>query len=50
MQFGNGAKLVSDVKGGIQSEGVWEQFAAVIIWTEQGRSDRRFEKTAYLGT
>jgi hypothetical protein len=37
---------VSDVKGGTQTEDVWEQVAGGSIWTEQGSSDRRFEKTA----
>jgi hypothetical protein len=27
--------LVSDLKGGTQTEGVWEQGAEKIIWTEK---------------
>jgi hypothetical protein len=38
--------LVSDIKGGTYNEGVWEQGAEGKIWTEEGRSDRRLEKTA----
>jgi hypothetical protein len=37
---------VSDVKGWSQAEGVWAQGGGGIIWTEKGRSNRRFEKTA----
>jgi hypothetical protein len=38
--------LVSDIKGGTQTEGVWEQGAEETIWSEEGWSDRRLEKTA----
>jgi hypothetical protein len=31
-----GVKLVSDIKGGTQTEGVWEQGAEEDIWTEKG--------------
>jgi hypothetical protein len=37
---------VSDIKGGTWTEGVWEQGAGENIWTEEGWSDRRLEKTA----
>jgi hypothetical protein len=38
--------LVSEIKGGTQTEGVWEQGAEGNIWTEEGLSDRRLEETA----
>jgi hypothetical protein len=38
--------MVSDIKIGIQTEGVLEQGAEENIWTEEGWSDRRLEKTA----
>jgi hypothetical protein len=38
--------LVSDIKGGTQTEGVWEQGAEEDIWTENRLDDRRMEKTA----
>jgi hypothetical protein len=38
--------LVSDIKGGTQTEGVWEQGAEEDIWTEEGWSDWRMEKIA----
>jgi hypothetical protein len=38
--------LVSDIKGGTQTEGVWEQGAEEDIWTEKGWGDGRMEKTA----
>jgi hypothetical protein len=38
--------LVTDIKGGTFTEGVWEQGAEENIWTEERRSDRRLEKTA----
>jgi hypothetical protein len=38
--------LVSDIKGGTQTEGVWEQGAEEDIWTEEGWDDGRMEKTA----
>jgi hypothetical protein len=31
--------LVSDIKGGIETEGVWEQVAEEDIWTEEGWGD-----------
>jgi hypothetical protein len=37
--------LVSDIKGGTQTEGVWEQGAEEDIWTEEGWGDGRMEKT-----
>jgi hypothetical protein len=37
--------LVSDIKEGTQTEGVWEQGAEENIWGEERRSDRRLEKT-----
>jgi hypothetical protein len=37
---------VSDIKGGTQTEGVWEQGAEENIWTEEGWSDRRLKRTA----
>jgi hypothetical protein len=37
---------VSDIKEGTQTEGVWEQGAVEDIWTEEGWSDGRMEKTA----
>jgi hypothetical protein len=37
--------LVSDIKGGTWTEGVWEQGAEEDIWTEEGGSDGRVEKT-----
>jgi hypothetical protein len=39
-------KRVSDIKGGKQAEGVWEQGAEENIWTEEGWGDGRVEKTA----
>jgi hypothetical protein len=36
--------FVSDIKGGTQTEGVWEQGAEKDIWTEEGWSDGRVEK------
>jgi hypothetical protein len=38
--------LVSDIKGGTQTEGVWEQGAEENIWTGERWSDSRSEKTA----
>jgi hypothetical protein len=38
--------LVSDIKGGIQTEGVREQGAEENIWTEKGSNERRLEKPA----
>jgi hypothetical protein len=38
--------LVSDIKGGTQTEGVGKQGAEENIWTEERISDRRLEKTA----
>jgi hypothetical protein len=38
--------LVSDIKGGTQTEGVWEQGAEEDIWTEEGWGDGRMEKIA----
>jgi hypothetical protein len=38
--------LVSDIKGGTQTEGVGEQGAEKNIWTEKGLSDKWLEKTA----
>jgi hypothetical protein len=38
--------LVSDIKGGTLTEGVWEQGAEEDIWTEEGWSDGRMEETA----
>jgi hypothetical protein len=37
--------LVSNIKGGTQTEGVWEQGVEDNIWTEGTFSDRRLEKT-----
>jgi hypothetical protein len=36
--------LVSDIKGGIQTEGVWEQGAEEDIWSEERRGDGRMVK------
>jgi hypothetical protein len=33
--FCMGAKLVSNIKGGIQTKGVWEQGTEENIWTEE---------------
>jgi hypothetical protein len=38
--------LVSNIKGEIETEGVWEQGAEENIWTEERWSDGRLEKTA----
>jgi hypothetical protein len=38
--------LVSDIKGGTYTEGVWEQGAEEDIWTEEGWGDGRVEKTS----
>jgi hypothetical protein len=38
--------LVSDIKGGTQTLGVWEQ-GAENIWTEERWSDRWLEESAY---
>jgi hypothetical protein len=47
--FASGAiwlwRLVSDIR----DEGVWEWGAQMDIWTEEGWSDRKVEKTAYWG-
>jgi hypothetical protein len=37
--------LVSDIKEGTQTEGVWEQGVEENIWTKERWSDRRLEKT-----
>jgi hypothetical protein len=37
--------LVSDIKGGTQTEGVWEQGVEENIWTEERWSGRRMVKT-----
>jgi hypothetical protein len=39
-------RLVSDIKGGTQTEGEWEQGAEEDIWTEEGWGDGRMEKIA----
>jgi hypothetical protein len=39
-------KLVSDIKGWTQTEGVWEQGAEEDIWTEEGWMDGMVERTA----
>jgi hypothetical protein len=39
--------LVSDIKGGTETEGVWEQGADENIWTEEVWTDERLEKTAW---
>jgi hypothetical protein len=39
-------KLVSNIKGGTQTDGVWKQVAEDNIWTEERRSDGRLEETA----
>jgi hypothetical protein len=36
--------LVSDIKGGTQIEGAWEQGAEKDIWTQEGWGERRVEK------
>jgi hypothetical protein len=41
--------LVSDIKGGTQTEGVWEQGVEENIWTEERWSDGRLEKTTHWG-
>jgi hypothetical protein len=38
--------LVSDIKGGTQTEGVWGQGAEEDIQTDEGWGDGRVEKTA----
>jgi hypothetical protein len=38
--------LVSEIKGGTQTEGVWQQGAEEDIWTKEGWGGRREEKTA----
>jgi hypothetical protein len=38
--------FISDIKRGLQTEGVWEQGAGENICTEEGWSDRRLKKTA----
>jgi hypothetical protein len=38
--------LVSNIKGATKTEGVWEQGSEENIWTEEGWSDGRVEKTA----
>jgi hypothetical protein len=38
--------LVSDIKGGTQTEGVREQGSEEDIWTEEGSSDGKVEKTS----
>jgi hypothetical protein len=38
--------LVSNIKGGTQTEGVWEQGAGENIWNEERESDGRLEGTA----
>jgi hypothetical protein len=34
-----------DIEGRTQTEGVWEQDAKENIWTEEGLSNRRLDKT-----
>jgi hypothetical protein len=38
--------VVSDIKGGTQTEYVWEQGAEEDIWTYEGWGDGKMEKTA----
>jgi hypothetical protein len=38
--------LISDIKGGTQTEGVWEHSAEEDIWTEEGWGNARMEKFA----
>jgi hypothetical protein len=38
--------MVSDIKGGTLTEGVWEQGAEENIWTKEGWSAERMQKTA----
>jgi hypothetical protein len=38
--------LASDIKGGTQTEGVWEQGAEEDIWIEERLSDEKMEKIA----
>jgi hypothetical protein len=38
--------LVPDIKGGTQTDGVWEQGAEENIWIEERWSDGRLELTA----
>jgi hypothetical protein len=38
--------LVSDIKGGTQTEGVWEQGAEENIWTKEGRREMTLERIA----
>jgi hypothetical protein len=38
--------VVSYIKGRTETEGVGEQGAEENIWTEEGKSDSRWEKTA----
>jgi hypothetical protein len=44
-----GPKLVSGIKGGTGSEGVWKQAAEEDIETEERWSDGSVEKTAKVG-
>jgi hypothetical protein len=38
--------MISDIKGGTWTEGVWEQGAEENIWTKGRWSDKTLEKTA----
>jgi hypothetical protein len=40
--------LVSDIKEGAQTEGLWEQSAEEDIWIEEIWSDRRLQQAAHL--
>jgi hypothetical protein len=40
------ANVVSNIKGGTQTEGVWEQGAEENTWSEEVWSDGRLEETA----
>jgi hypothetical protein len=40
------SNLVSDIRGGTYTEGIQEQGAEENIWTEEGWSEERLEKTA----
>jgi hypothetical protein len=36
--------MVSDIKGRIETEGIWKQGAEEYIWAEEERNNRRLEK------
>jgi hypothetical protein len=50
MKFAYGSiwvwNMVSDIKGGTWTEGIWEQDAKENIWTKEGWTDGSVKKTA----